>query len=432
MQEVKSPMLKVCCICSSPSSASPHFGAISCLACAAFFRRTVSLSIEFQCSENNSCKVYYEQRIICKACRYQRCIMAGMKSECVQKRKNIKKSSKEENSSPRSISPREVPILTNFPLVPKHAVSPSTSSFSNNSFPNSATTDCSSTPIFSPIVPTYNNFKPIITNQMEIFENLRSIDILEHFVEEERRSMERRRIMFSSSPLEALLGCSSPFSVSDLIPFTVKSHNTHMRFDHLLSFEYTKNLPGFHHLSIEDRICIFKYVIMGFCALDIAYLTSQMNMVEQGYLVFTNATYSSALNFDVGWDDEDEISAEEKAKLIWPMNQKFYEQLLKPMAKINLDQVEYSALKALTLWRTCYFELSPSAKLFAKELEYGIIKGLHNYYQNREDGPERMGDVILFISNIFDVYLTIIENYKKLELFNLIKIDIFVKELLQL
>uniref|UniRef100_A0A914QLV7 Nuclear Hormone Receptor family n=1 Tax=Panagrolaimus davidi TaxID=227884 RepID=A0A914QLV7_9BILA len=404
MQEVKSPMLKVCCICSSPSSASPHFGAISCLACAAFFRRTVSLSIEFQCSETNCCKVYYEQRIICKACRYHRCIIAGMKPECVQKRKNIKKSSKEENdSSPRSISPREIHMLTHFQ------------------------------PMTKDVVPSYDNYKPIIAPiQMDIFENLRSMDVLEHFVEEERRSMERRRIMFSSSPLEALLGCNSPFTVSDLIPFTVKSHNTHMRFDHLLSFEYTKNLPGFHHLSIEDRICIFKYVIMGFCALDIAYLTSQMNMVEQGYLVFTNATYSSALNFDVGWEDETEISAEEKVKLIWPMNQKFYEQLLKPMSKINLDQVEYSALKALTLWRTCYFELSSSAKLFAKELEYGIIKGLHNYYQNREDGPERMGDVILFISNIFDVYLTIVENYKKLELFNLIKIDIFVKELLQL
>jgi nuclear hormone receptor family protein NHR-80 len=357
MQEVKSPMLKICCICSSPSSASPHFGAISCLACAAFFRRTVSLSIEFQCSETNCCKVYYEQRIICKACRYHRCITAGMKPECVQKRKNIKKSSKEENDSlPRSISPREIHMLTHFQPMTKDVVSPSTSSnFSNNSFPNSTTTDySSSTPIFSPIVPSYDNYKPIIAPiQMDIFENLRSMDVLEHFVEEERRSMERRRIMFSSSPLEALLGCNSPFTVSDLIPFTVKSHNTHMRFDHLLSFEYTKNLPGFHHLSIEDRICIFKYVIMGFCALDIAYLTSQMNMVEQGYLVFTNATYSSALNFDVGWEDETEISAEEKVKLIWPMNQKFYEQLLKPMSKINLDQVEYSALKALTLWRTC-------------------------------------------------------------------------------
>jgi nuclear hormone receptor family protein NHR-80 len=428
MQEVKSPILKVCCICSSPSSASPHFGAVSCLACAAFFRRTVSLSIEFQCTENNSCKVYYEQRIICKSCRYRRCIIAGMKSECVQKRKNIKKPSKYESS--RSISPKDSSALLNFPTMTKDVVSPSTSSsISINSFPNSATTECASTPLFSPIVQTYDNFKPL---QMDPLENIRSMDILEHFVEEERRSMERRRIMFSSSPLEALLGCTTPFTVSDLIPFTVKSHNTHMRFDHLLSFEYTKNLPGFTQLSIEDRICIFKYVIMGFCALDIAYLTSQMNMVESGFIVFTNATYSSALNFDVGWDDEDEISSEEKTKLIWPMNQKFYEQLLKPMAKINLDQVEYSALKALTLWRTCYFELSPSAKLFAKELEYGIIKGLHNYYQDRGDGPERMGDVILFISNIFDVYLTIIENYKKLELFNLIKIDIFVKELLQL
>ena len=126
-----------------------------------------------------------------------------------------------------------------------------------------------------------------------------------------------------------------------------------MRFDHLLSFEYTKNLPGFNQLSIDDRIVIFKYVTMSFCVLDIAFLTEQMNMVDDGYLVFTNATYLSALNLDVGWSDEDEISAEEKAKLMWPMNQKFFKELLQPMSKIHLDQVEYSALKALTLWRTC-------------------------------------------------------------------------------
>lgn len=71
------------------------------------------------------------------------------------------------------------------------------------------------------------------------------------------------------------------------------------------------------------------------------------------------------------------------------------------MTEINLDQTEYAALKALTLWRTCYFELSPSAKVLAKEHEYGIIRGLHEYYKGRADGPERMGAVILFIGNIF-------------------------------
>lgn len=71
------------------------------------------------------------------------------------------------------------------------------------------------------------------------------------------------------------------------------------------------------------------------------------------------------------------------------------------MSEINLDQTEYAALKALTLWRTCYFELSPPTKILAKEHEYSIIRGLHEYYKGRADGPERMGVVILFIGNIF-------------------------------
>ncbi|KAE9548313.1 hypothetical protein FO519_008480 [Halicephalobus sp. NKZ332] len=177
---------------------------------------------------------------------------------------------------------------------------------------------------------------------------IRSRNLLAHFLEEEKNTTARRKIMFSSSPLTVLNGCCGvvPYSIEDLSPFTVKSHNVHMRFDHLLSFEYTKNLPGFESLSPADRITVFRYVIMGFCALDIAFLTSQMKMTER---VLT----------------------------------------------------EYAALKALTLWRTCYFELSPAAKLLAKEHEYSIIKGLHEYYKDRPEGPERMGAVILFIGNIF-------------------------------
>ena len=83
------------------------------------------------------------------------------------------------------------------------------------------------------------------------------------------------------------------------------------------------------------------------------------------------------------------------------MNRKFFYGLIKPMSEIELNQTEYAALKALTLWRTCYFELTPAAKLLAKEHEYGIIRGLHDYYKDQPEGPERMGAVILFIGNIF-------------------------------
>lgn len=107
-----------------------------------------------------------------------------------------------------------------------------------------------------------------------------------------------------------------PFSPEDLSPFTVKSHNIHMRFDHLLSYEYCKNLPGFSNLSSNDRTTIFRYAVMGFCALDIAFLTSQMKMTERGLIVFTNATYCSILDLSTGWDNEDEITSAEKEKFV--------------------------------------------------------------------------------------------------------------------
>lgn len=89
-----------------------------------------------------------------------------------------------------------------------------------------------------------------------------------------------------------------------------------MRFDHLLAFEYSKNLPGFNHLCDEDRIVLFRYCTMSFCALDIAFLTSQMKMDDKGLIVFTNATYSSVFDNSAGWDNEDEITSEEKDKFV--------------------------------------------------------------------------------------------------------------------
>ena len=136
--------------------------------------------------------------------------------------------------------------------------------------------------------------------------------------------------MFSNSPLSALNGSCDvvvrshityfitiilqPFSIEDLSPFTVKSHNIHMRFDHLLSFEYTKNLPGFESLASADKVTVFRYVIMGFCALDVAFLTSHMKMTERGLIVFTNATYCSIIDLSVGWDNEEELTSAEKKK----------------------------------------------------------------------------------------------------------------------
>ncbi|VDL72371.1 unnamed protein product [Nippostrongylus brasiliensis] len=65
-----------------------HFDAQSCSACAAFFRRTVSLNKKFDCIANrNDCQVHYSMHQICRSCRFEKCLKAGMNRTGVQPRK---------------------------------------------------------------------------------------------------------------------------------------------------------------------------------------------------------------------------------------------------------------------------------------------------------------------------------------------------------
>ncbi|GMR41670.1 hypothetical protein PMAYCL1PPCAC_11865, partial [Pristionchus mayeri] len=100
---VANPSPDGCLVCGSPNSASPHFGSVSCLACAAFFRRTVALNITFNCKANKQCQIYYELRMICRACRYEKCLRAGMKRHCVQKRRPSKHKKDDEEEDPSTV-----------------------------------------------------------------------------------------------------------------------------------------------------------------------------------------------------------------------------------------------------------------------------------------------------------------------------------------
>jgi len=177
--------VKSCLICSSPTTASSHFGCLaSCLACTAFFRRTVSLGIAFKCSSQRQCRIYYEQRILCKACRYDRCLAAGMKPECVQKRKHTGKRSRESKS--RSVSPgvdifENKAFLENFQKVQDTSLGSTAPIWSVSSqSTNSEVTD-----------PKPSDLPPFELNclgkeQVQI-SDIRSRDLLTHFVEEEKK-----------------------------------------------------------------------------------------------------------------------------------------------------------------------------------------------------------------------------------------------------
>uniref|UniRef100_A0A7E4W5P2 Nuclear receptor domain-containing protein n=1 Tax=Panagrellus redivivus TaxID=6233 RepID=A0A7E4W5P2_PANRE len=66
-----------CLVCHDVNAAK-HYGSVCCSGCKGFFRRTVRFNRKYVCVNNNTCPIKTEYRNCCRACRYSRCIKAGL------------------------------------------------------------------------------------------------------------------------------------------------------------------------------------------------------------------------------------------------------------------------------------------------------------------------------------------------------------------
>ncbi|KAH7709585.1 Protein NHR-33 [Aphelenchoides avenae] len=104
-----------CSVCGDDSDGL-HFGQYTCRACAAFFRRTVSLKLQYTCKHDNNCDIEKSARNMCRACRFEKCLQVGMLTSAVQhardglgKRKDAKdKPSPEGSDTPDVKIPKSV------------------------------------------------------------------------------------------------------------------------------------------------------------------------------------------------------------------------------------------------------------------------------------------------------------------------------------
>ncbi|EGT51400.1 hypothetical protein CAEBREN_23838 [Caenorhabditis brenneri] len=83
-----------------------HFGIVTCRACAAFFRRTVVLNRKYKCSRRNGkCEIgAADEKLMCKFCRFKKCIDLGMTTENVRTDQVIKDDCEESTSNSEVVS----------------------------------------------------------------------------------------------------------------------------------------------------------------------------------------------------------------------------------------------------------------------------------------------------------------------------------------
>ncbi|EYC41589.1 hypothetical protein Y032_0563g3518 [Ancylostoma ceylanicum] len=85
-----------CQVCHSTHANGLHFGARTCAACAAFFRRTISDGKKYVCKRsqrcNNPSRDATGYRKICRSCRLKRCMDIGMLPDNVQHKRSRRES----------------------------------------------------------------------------------------------------------------------------------------------------------------------------------------------------------------------------------------------------------------------------------------------------------------------------------------------------
>ncbi|XP_054890170.1 glucocorticoid receptor [Poeciliopsis prolifica] len=110
----KSGTHKICLVCSDEASGC-HYGVLTCGSCKVFFKRAVEGQHNYLCAGRNDCIIDKIRRKNCPACRFRKCLMAGMNLEA-RKTKKLNRLKGNQNSNPPEMMPS--PPVEAHSLVP--------------------------------------------------------------------------------------------------------------------------------------------------------------------------------------------------------------------------------------------------------------------------------------------------------------------------
>uniref|UniRef100_A0A665UIX2 Glucocorticoid receptor n=1 Tax=Echeneis naucrates TaxID=173247 RepID=A0A665UIX2_ECHNA len=105
---------KICLVCSDEASGC-HYGVVTCGSCKVFFKRAVEgwsdLSHNYLCAGRNDCIIDKIRRKNCPACRFRKCLQAGMNLEARKNKKLIKMKMPRSPGSSEPVSNMPVPVI---------------------------------------------------------------------------------------------------------------------------------------------------------------------------------------------------------------------------------------------------------------------------------------------------------------------------------
>ncbi|EYB83865.1 hypothetical protein Y032_0327g2586 [Ancylostoma ceylanicum] len=397
----------VCEICESPTARSVHFGARSCKACAAFFRRTVALNVVYECKEPQPCTIHYERRMSCKKCRYDKCIAARMSRELVRSTRGTEKTTR---NSRESETRYEVTKLDPTEFTECATTSDSPSQDRNTEVPR---------------IP--------IAADLEREGRRRVID---HYQRIEAYLNNRRRIMYTDAKMISVFTtmCECPYEKRHLKPLNYKEYAGNKRSDFIMLYDYAISVMQFDELEPPDKHILYRYVCGVDALLNSAYFTSRISF-EDKWMVLNTCEYICVdpmpMTGDEPWAQHLFANSEDQAKYksIVPQKVALWHSLIVPFHQLQLEFDEFCVLKALILWHISHYKLGESGRRICKTQRNLLINCLHDLAQERSRSPEEwVGNLILFISCVFQQMCELVNSLVMITFFDIVEYDAVVKE----
>nr|AAT41627.1 glucocorticoid receptor [Dicentrarchus labrax] len=113
--QTKSGTHKICLVCSDEASGC-HYGVFTCGSCKVFFKRAVKGQHNYLCAGRNDCIIDKIRRKNCPACRFRKCLMAGMNLEARKTKKLNRLKGAQPSNPPEMTTPPPIEARS---LVPK-------------------------------------------------------------------------------------------------------------------------------------------------------------------------------------------------------------------------------------------------------------------------------------------------------------------------
>ncbi|CAD6193588.1 unnamed protein product [Caenorhabditis auriculariae] len=384
----------ICAICNSTAT-SLHFGAASCKACAAFFRRTVALNIEYECIEGtHDCEIHHgirskiksslngfgrlAKRMACKKCRYEKCLRSNMLREFVQ------------SKGKRGPEPKEISENV------QDYQSPSTSQ------------------------------SPIEKDQKD--QECRAVR--EHYIKLESTLNRSRKLLFTESRILDIFSglCIMPFEKSQLRPFDFRTFQGFEKQEYVIMFNYAASMLAFDKLCSPDQNFLFRMACGVDFILNSAFYTCQLG-IEHNFLVSQDGRYILMVPQPLTGDEPGagvlfpkKEDLEKYQNIVQP-RYAFWRDFVPRFHDYNLTFEEFTLLKAMSIW-----------KAISSQQQELLFRTLLNLCEETcgEDGATRAGNLVLFLTVIHEEVMELIHNLVLVTLFDFLNSDKVLTEIIDL